>query len=182
MDSQKFDKLTRSLATGTNRRTLLKMFGGATVAGVAGVSIARSQSALAAEGDACNLGTESPCGDTTLVCCATADSYGTPGGAGVCTSGMTGCQASDVCISGTEDPCGFFNYTYELSYICCTYGADPGSEGTCVAEESCVVAPPNTGSGTSTQSTSWVAPAAAIGAAAAVLAYKSREHKADSEA
>ncbi|MCB1694320.1 MAG: hypothetical protein KDI19_16220, partial [Pseudomonadales bacterium] len=109
MDGQKFDKIARSFATGIDRRTLLKVFGGATAAGVIGVSMTDVPSALAqTEGDACNLGTENPCGETTLVCCATSESYGIPGGEGVCTSGMTGCQTSDVCTSGTEDPCGFF--------------------------------------------------------------------------
>ncbi len=114
MDGQKFDKFTRSLATGTSRRTLMKLFGGAAVAGVAGVSVARTESVFAqpqAEGAVCNLGTDNPCGDTSLVCCATEASYGTDGGQGVCTSGMTGCQASDECISGTADACGFYNFT-----------------------------------------------------------------------
>lgn len=183
MDGQKFDKLTQAFATGTNRRTLLKIFGGATVAGVAGLSIPKVNSAFAqSEGSTCNLGTESPCGDTTLVCCATSDSYGVPGGEGVCTSGMTGCQAGDECISGTEDPCGFFNYTYDLDYICCTYGGDPGSTGTCVADGTCVVEPPNTGAGTTSDTSTWIAPAAAIGAAAAVLAFKGREKNSETEA
>lgn len=182
MDGQKFDKLTRSLATGTNRRTLLKLFGGATVAGVAGVTLARSESAFAQEGTGCTLGTENPCGDNTLVCCATEESYGTPGGAGICTSGMTGCQASDECTSGTQDPCGYYNFIYDRDYICCTYGGDPGSTGTCVAESACVVKPPDTGAGTTSDTSSWIAPAAAIGAAAAVLAYKNRESKSENGA
>jgi hypothetical protein len=41
MDGQKFDKLTRAFAAGTDRRTLLKIFGGATVAGVAGMTVAK---------------------------------------------------------------------------------------------------------------------------------------------
>lgn len=183
MDGQKFDKIARAFATGTDRRTLLKFLGGASVAGAASMAMVKTQSAFAqSEGDECNLGTESPCGDTTLVCCATPDSYGLDGAAGVCTSGMTGCQASDVCISGTENPCGYFNYTYDKDYICCNWGGADGSEGTCVAEGACVVEPPNTGAGTTADNSSWIAPAAAIGAAAAVLAYKNRESKADSEA
>ncbi len=182
MDGQKFDKLTRSLATGTSRRTLMKLFGGATIAGVAGVAVTQPQAAFAQEGTACVLGTQNPCGENTFVCCATEETYGTPGGAGVCTSGMTGCQASDECISGTEGACGFFNFTYDLDYICCNYGGAPGSAGTCVAESTCVVKPPDTGAGISSDTNSWIAPAAAVGAAAAVLAYRNRENKADSEA
>ncbi len=84
--------------------------------------------------------------------------------------------------SGTEDPCGYFNYTYDLDYICCTYGGDPGSTGTCVAESTCVVEPPNTGAGTTADSSNWIAPVAVVGAAAAVLAYKGRENKVENEA
>jgi hypothetical protein len=177
MDGQKFDKIARAFATGTDRRTLLKIFGGATVAGVAGVAITNVHGAFAQEGDECNLGELNPCGENTLVCCATEDSYGTPGGQGVCTSGMTGCQASDVCQSGTNDACGFFNFTFDLDYVCCANG-DPGSQGTCVAGP-CL---PNTGAGTTSDTSNWIAPAAAIGAAAAVMAYKGREKKAETEA
>ena len=182
MDGQKFDKLTRSLATGTSRRTLMKLLGGATIAGVAGVAVTKAPAAYAQAGTGCTLGTEEPCGDDTLVCCATAESYGTPGGAQICTSGMTGCQASDECVTGTDNTCGFFNFTYDLDYVCCNYGGAPGSAGTCVAESTCVVKPPDTGAGTSSDTSNWIAPAAAIGAAAAVLAYKSRENKVENEA
>jgi hypothetical protein len=185
MDGQKFDKLTRAFAGGTDRRSLLKIFGGATLAGVAGVSVARIEPVFAqaqAEGAVCNVGTENPCGDNTLVCCATEATYGTAGAQGVCTSGMTGCQASDVCISGTEDECGFYNYTYNRDYICCTFGGDAGSQGTCVAPDDCVVKPPDTGAGMTSDTSNWIAPAAALGAAAAVMAYKSREKKGESEA
>ena len=41
MDGQKFDKLTRAFAAGTDRRTLLKLLGGATAAGVAGLTVAK---------------------------------------------------------------------------------------------------------------------------------------------
>ena len=40
----------------------------------------------------------------------------------------------------------------------------------------------NTGAGTTSGDSSWIAPAAAIGAAAAVIAYKGRERKAETEA
>ena len=49
MDGQKFDKLTRAFASGTDRRTLLKIFGGASVAAVAGVKLA-APSAVFAQG------------------------------------------------------------------------------------------------------------------------------------
>lgn len=250
MDGQKFDKLTRAFATGTDRRTLLKIFGGASVAAVAGVKIAAPTSVfaqgsvgpggecttdedctygscyVAVEGEPgvcycedpsrpvigcpCITGTQDPCYGTTAVCCA--DEVGGAAGAnGVCVSDSVGCNPTGECsplqsmcedteccaegtecgangwcygcYSGTQDPCGPYNEAFGASYICCTYGdTTPGAVGYCVAEKECVVAPPNTGSGPITTSNSWLAPAAAIGAAAAVLAYKSREDKVENEA
>lgn len=246
MDGQKFDKLTRAFASGTDRRTLLKVFGGASVAAVAGVKLA-APSAVFAQGSVqpggectsdddcavgtcsdqgicycedpsrpvigcpCTTGTEDPCYGTTAVCCAN-EVDPAAGANGTCVSDSvgcdptgetcdalqtmcesTGCCAEDTecgangwcygCYSGTEDPCGAYNEAFGADYICCTYGSTVvGAVGYCVAESECVVAPPNTGSGPITTSNSWMAPAAAIGAAAAVLAYKSREDKAENEA
>jgi hypothetical protein len=104
---------------------------------------------------------------------------------GCCAEG-TECGANGWCYgcySGTENPCGPYNEAFGAEYICCTYGdSAEGAVGYCVAQAECVVEPPNTGSGPVVTSNSWMAPAAAIGAAAAVLAYKSREDKAENEA
>jgi len=244
MDGQKFDKLARAFATGTNRRALLKMFGGASVAAVAGVKIA-GPSAVFAQGSVppggecssdddcivgscgqgtcycedpsrpeigcpCSTGTQDPCYGSTAVCCANEVSAGA-GANGTCVSDSVGCEptgecdalqtmcegtgccAEDTecgangwcygCYSGTEDPCGAYNEAFGADYVCCTYGSTAiGAVGYCVAQSECVVAPPNTGSGPIMTSNSWIAPAAAIGAAAAVLAYKSREDKVEKEA
>lgn len=218
MDGQKFDKLTRAFATGTDRRTLLKIFGGASVAAVAGVKIAAPTAVFAQgsvppggecveDGDCvvgacsdeglcycedpdrpvigcpCTTGTQDPCYGTTAVCCA--DEVNAAAGAnGVCVSDSVGCEnpIDDSCVSGTLDACAAYNEAYSVEYICCTYGGDPGSTGTCVAEASCVVEPPNTGSGTTSDSNNWIAPIAVAGAAAAVLAYKGRESKVENEA
>jgi hypothetical protein len=224
MDGQKFDKLTRAFATGTDRRTLLKFFGGATAASVAGVTLARTNGVFAQDcpgdgspgaccstvedcndglfcviqGDVgaegicactesglgdpwlgcdCTTGTLDPCGDSDNLCCATTDAEGGPG---VCQAECT--QVDDSCISGTEGACDAYNEENGTDYICCNYGGADGSAGTCVAESACVVEPPNTGSGTTAATENWIAPAAAIGAAAAVIAYKGRERKAETEA
>jgi hypothetical protein len=251
MDGQKFDKLTRAFATGTSRRSLLKLFGGATAAGVAGVALSGparvfaqdcpgdgspgscctadedcAQGFCVIQGDVgaegicactesglgdpwagctCQTGTLDPCGDTDYLCCATGD---LPGGSGVCQTECdpveecsalqtmcadTDCCAEDTecgangwcfgCYSGTEDPCGPYNEAFGADYICCTYGdTTPGAVGYCVSEGECVVEPPNTGAGTTANASTWIAPAAAVGAAAAVIAYKSRESKAETEA
>jgi len=152
----------------------------------------------------CTTGIQTPCGDSDLLCCATGD---LPGGPGICqsecgTSGEcselqtmcadTDCCAEDTtcgangwcngCYSGTQDPCGPYNEAFGADYICCTYGdATPGAVGYCVAQSECVLAPPNTGAGTTTDTSTWIAPATAIGAAAAVIAYKGRERNEDAE-
>lgn len=94
---------------------------------------------------------------------------------------MTGCQTSDACTSGTEDPCGYYNLMYDRDYICCTFGGDDGSEGTCVAQDACVVAPPNTGSGTTHDGNTWIALVAAVGATTALLAYQIRESRSETD-
>ncbi len=215
MDGQRFDKLTRTFATGIDRRTLLKIFGGATVAGVAGMAVARptgvfaqgsSQPGEACQSDAdcaqgscdpndlvcycedpgrpwvgcaCNTGVQDACDGRAELCCPpTADAA--PGAAGTCVSPMIGeCvyPVDNSCISGTADACVDYNEANGTDYICCTYGGDPGSEGSCVAEDACVVSPPNTGAGVTAETESLVAPTVAVGAAAAVIAYKTRGKK-----
>jgi hypothetical protein len=220
MDGQKFDKLTRAFAAGTDRRTLLKIFGGATVAGVAGLTVARPIGVFAqgsvqpggtcatdadcAQGScdptglvcycddpsrpevgcACNTGELDACGGRAELCCPpTADAQ--PGAAGTCVSPMIGgCMypVDDSCISGTEGACDAYNEANDTDYICCTYGGADGAAGTCVAEDACVVEPPNTGAGTTADTSNWIAPAAAIGAAAAVMAFKGREKRSENKA
>lgn len=87
------------------------------------------------------------------------------------------------CYSGTEDPCGGLNAEFGLDYICCTFGDEtPGIVGRCLPETSCIVEPPNTGTGTIDNSGTWIAPATAIGVAAAVVAYKGRANNTEKEA
>ena len=239
MDGHKFDKLTRAFAAGTDRRTLLKIFGGATVAGVAGMTVARPLGVFAqgsvqpggecttdddcAEGSCSSTGENQPgvcyCPDPDrpiIGCgCDSGDTNACEGRADLCCEGTcispmasclpqgcselqtmcedTNCCAEDTtcgangwcngCYSGTEDPCGPYNEAFGADYICCTYGdTRDGAVGYCVAQDECVVAPPNTGAGATADTSSWIAPAAAIGAAAAVMAYKGREKKSETEA
>jgi hypothetical protein len=89
------------------------------------------------------------------------------------------CQypVDNSCISGTDGACDAYNEENGTDYVCCTTG-NPGSQGTCVAGP-CL---PNTGAGTTSDTSSWIAPAAAIGAAAAVMAFKGRDKKSENEA
>jgi hypothetical protein len=218
MDGQKFDKLTRAFAAGTDRRTLLKIFGGASVAAVAGAKIAAPTGVFAQGtvppggtctedsdclvgfcsdenvcycedpdrpviGCPCTTGTQDPCYGTSEVCCANEVAAGA-GADGTCVSNMVGCEpvVDDTCISGTLDACTAYNEAYGVDYICCNWGGKPGSAGKCVAESSCVEKPPVVGSGVTAEANSWIAPAAAVGAAAAVLAYRTRDNKSENEA
>jgi hypothetical protein len=84
----------------------------------------------------CTTGTENPCGDNTLLCCATGN---LPGGPGVCTPSSVGCDPMGPtptptqtttpppcagegcpCHTGTENPCGG-------DLVCCPH--DPGTPG-----------------------------------------------------
>jgi len=158
-------------------------------------------------GCACTTGADNPCGDTTLLCCADSEGIGVPG---VCTSASVGCEPRGecsepgtsceapgcctvgecgangwctACYSGTDNPCGGLNEAFSADYICCTAsGAAEGAVGYCVEADLCVSDTPNAGTGTTAETSSWIAPAAAVGAAAAAMAYKNRESKADSEA
>jgi hypothetical protein len=131
----------------------------------------------------CITGTQDPCYGSSAVCCANEVAAGA-GADGTCVSDSVGCEpiVVDTCQSGTQDACAAYNEAYGVDYICCTFGEAPGSTGTCVAESTCVEKPPVVGAGTTTDANSWIAPAAAVGAAAAVLAYRSREKKSENEA
>jgi hypothetical protein len=244
MDGQRFDRLARAFASGTDRRTLLKLFGGASVAAVGGVKVATpgrvfaqgtvppggvcsqdedcEQGFCVIQGDpgaegicactesglgdpwlgcACIGGTEAPCGDSSYECCGATE--GNESGVcaascePVCSELGTSCEETGCCVegecgangwctgcySGTQDPCAGINEAFGANYICCTAAdAAPGAIGYCTEEALCVTDMSNTGSGMTSDANTWVAPAAAIGAAAAVLAYKTREARAETEA
>ena len=175
MDDQRFDRISRVIASSTSRRGALKgiaaAIGGGALVSLFGV---RPQRAAAAEpgeacltnndctvgtcinsvcacedpaepwrGCSCSTGTEAPCGGGTLLCCATDDSG--PGGPGVCTSSMTGCDPTggectadpgDSCTSN-EDCCqgscseGGVCYCEDPSRPLIGCWCDPEAEGSC---------------------------------------------------
>jgi hypothetical protein len=96
-------------------------------------------------GCTCSTGTQNPCGDTTLVCCA--DAGAAPGAPGVCTPSSVGCDqtnptqaptpCTDVgcpCTSGVEGTCAD-------GLVCCQsqMGGDnvPGGPGMCATSDGC---------------------------------------------
>src|SRR6478752_5416966 len=74
-------------------------------------------------GCACDTGTDAPCGGGTTLCCPTGTE---PGGPGVCTSGMAGCQV--ICTSEPGGECASDD-------DCCT--------GTCSDEGICFCSDPD---------------------------------------
>jgi hypothetical protein len=97
-------------------------------------------------GCACSTGTQNPCGDTTLICCAEAGAA--PGAPGVCTPSSVGCNptnptpaptpCTDVgcpCTSGVEGTCAD-------GLVCCQSqmgGGNnvPGGPGMCATPDGC---------------------------------------------
>jgi hypothetical protein len=87
----------------------------------------------------------------------------------------------NACCSGTAEPCGGINEAFGADSICSTYGGTtPGAIGRGVADGESVLAPPNTGTDSTTEN-NWLAPDAAVGVATAVLAYKGREQRTEIE-
>lgn len=101
-------------------------------------------------GCACSTGTENPCGDTTLLCCAN-DANAAPGAPGTCTPSSVGCNplgpsptpepsptpCTDIgcpCTAGVEGTCAD-------GLVCCQSqmgGGDvPGGPGQCAAADAC---------------------------------------------
>jgi hypothetical protein len=100
-------------------------------------------------GCACTTGTQNPCGDTTLVCCAAAGAA--PGAPGTCTPSSVGCQPqgptptpapSPTPCTGIGCPCnGGVQGACDDGLVCCQSqmgGGDvPGGPGQCAAQDAC---------------------------------------------
>ncbi|MFN8593078.1 MAG: hypothetical protein U0031_16605 [Thermomicrobiales bacterium] len=106
MDGQRFDAVTRSLASLESRRSIVRrliLAAGALFAAALPVR-ARAGFNCTYIGCGCATGTLHPCNDP-LVCCAS--SPGTPGGAGVC-SNASDCDAACAGSGGyCSDSCNW---------------------------------------------------------------------------
>jgi hypothetical protein len=109
VDSKRFDELSKALATGRSRRTVLKGLAGGLVAGVAGLSTGWSVTARAQDGSGEQGDEGDPCSDVLtcgpgLVCaegyCA-ADGSGEQGDDGDPCSEVLTCGPGLVCRDGT---------------------------------------------------------------------------------
>lgn len=158
MDAHRFDVLTRSLARRFSRRLALRGALGTTLASVGLLSGTLKASPMLAQaptpmpvctdparpgvGCLCATGTQNPCGETTLLCCAD-DANAAPGARGTCTPSSVGCNPLGPpaacttkgcrCDGGTDNAC-------DAGLVCCPdYPGVPGGPGRCVQEAHCNV-------------------------------------------
>ncbi len=158
MDAERFDAMPRTIAGRISRRVALRGAGAGALSGLlafgwpGGGAQAWAQSATPTSlpicadpsrpgvGRACTTGTEQPCGDTALLCCAN-DANAAPGSPGTCTPSSIGCNPLGPpsactshgcrCQSGTDDGC-------DTDLVCCPDNPGlPGGPGRCVKEEHC---------------------------------------------
>lgn len=161
MDAHRFDAIARRLAGRLSRRAALAG-GGAGIAALAAGAAGVGRRATAQDlpvctdpdrpgvGCACATGTQNPCGDTTLLCCAN-DPDGPPGGPGTCTPSSVGCDPLGPpatptpsgsctrhgcrCDGGVEGAC-------DANLTCCPDNPGlPGGPGRCVRPDKCNLGP-----------------------------------------
>ncbi|MFN8591684.1 MAG: hypothetical protein U0031_09520 [Thermomicrobiales bacterium] len=149
MDAERFDTIARSLAARLSRRTALRRGGAGLVAGIAPLGWVRSTRAAQEQqvctdparpgvGCACTTGTEHPCGENTLLCCA-ADPNAAPGSPGVCTPSSVGCNPRGLTCTTHGCRCdGGIQHACDDPLVCCPDNPGlPGGPGKCVRQEHC---------------------------------------------
>lgn len=150
MDAHRFDAFARSLAGRLSRRAALRGGSAGLAASVASFAVGRK--ALAAPraqevctdpdrpgvGCDCTTGTDNPCGDNTLLCCAN-DANAAPGAPGTCTPSSVGCNPTGQpctshgcrCNGGVQNAC-------DDPLVCCPDNPGvAGGPGKCVRQEHC---------------------------------------------
>ncbi len=150
MDAERFDTLARSLAGRLSRRVALRR-GSAGIAASA-LALLGAQWGRAAPrrqevctdpsrpgvGCDCTTGTDNPCGDTTLLCCAN-DANAAPGAPGTCTPSSVGCNPLGPPCTGHGCRCnGGVQGACDDSLVCCPDNPGvAGGPGRCVRQAVC---------------------------------------------
>ena len=153
MDGEQFDCLARALGDRQSRRAALRRSGAgiaASVFAMLGLSTGRAAPRVQevctdpsrpGVGCDCTTGTQDPCGDTTLLCCAN-DPNGPPGGPGTCTPSSVGCDPlgppSAPCTSRGCRCNGGVQGSCDDGLTCCPDNPGlPGGPGRCVRQDAC---------------------------------------------
>ena len=149
MDARRFDAFARSLAGRLSRRAALRGGSAGLMAGVVSTLGGRTAASPRNQevctdpdrpgvGCDCTTGTDNPCGDDTLLCCAT-DPNAAPGAPGTCTPSSVGCNPTGQpctshgcrCNGGVQNAC-------DDPLICCPDNPGvAGGPGKCVRQEHC---------------------------------------------
>jgi hypothetical protein len=143
MDGQRFDQITKALATGSSRRAFVRRC----AAGLIGLTAVRA-GAGSAHAQTC-AGIQESCAE--IECCA---GYG--------------CNEEKICIAAAE--CAQLGGGCLVDEQCCD-GNVCSEDGLCVMpDEEAATALPETGAGPAAASSGWLATATAAAAGAALLA------------
>lgn len=159
MDAARFDAFARTLAGRLSRRAALRGASASAIAGLfaiakrsfTGTTFAHAPTptslpvctdpARPGVGCSCTTGTDNPCGDTTLLCCAN-DASAASGSPGACTPSSVGCNSLGPqtpsctghgcrCDTSAEDAC-------DADLVCCPDNPEvPGGPGRCVRQVHC---------------------------------------------
>ena len=147
MDAERFDTFARSLAARLSRRAALRRGGAglaASAVAASGLSPARAAQQVCTDPDrpgvgcACTTGTDNPCGDNTLLCCAN-DANAAPGAPGTCTPSSVGCNPTGPGCTGRGCRCnGGVQNACDDPLVCCPDNPGvAGGPGKCVHQDKC---------------------------------------------
>jgi hypothetical protein len=149
VDAARFDSFVKSMTTRLNRRAALRRGGAGLAASMAAAGSVRTTRAAQevcidpdrpGVGCACTTGTENPCGDNTLLCCAS-DPNAAPGAPGTCTPSSVGCDPTGNGSGCTSRGCrcdGGMQNACDDPLVCCPDNPGlAGGPGKCVHQEHC---------------------------------------------
>jgi len=150
VDAHRFDTLARTLAGRISRRAAVRSGGaGIAVSAMSVLGVGRGRAAPRLQqvctdpsrpgvGCDCTTGTDNPCGDTTLLCCAT-DANAAPGASGTCTPSSVGCDPLGPSCTGHGCRCdGGVEGACDDPFACCPDNPGvAGGPGHCIRQAVC---------------------------------------------